>query len=55
MIVLNSLNDDGAGFEVSTNKITIIERSGKEHSYTKKPKTEVASDVVDVLMDTFKR
>lgn len=55
IIVLNSLNDEGAGFEVSTNKVTIIERSGKEHSYVKKPKEEVAIDLVNVLLDTIKR
>ena len=55
MIVLNSLNDEGAGFEVSTNKVTIIERSGKEHAYDKKPKEEVARDLVDMLMVTIKK
>ncbi len=55
MIVLNSLREEGAGFEISTNKVTIIERSGKEHAYNKKPKTEVASDLVNVLMDSIKK
>ena len=55
MIVLNSLNDEGAGFEVSTNKITIIEKSGKEHAYDKKPKEDVARDLVDMLMITIKK
>lgn len=55
IIVLNSLNDEGAGFEIDTNKVTIIERSGKEHSYDKKPKEEVARDLVDVLMTTIKK
>ncbi len=55
IIVLNSLNDEGAGFETNTNKVTIIERSGKEHSYDKKPKDEVARDLIDVLMTTIKK
>lgn len=55
MIVLNALNDEGAGFEVSTNKVTIIERSGKEHAYDKKPKEDVARDLVDMLMVTIKK
>jgi phosphopantothenoylcysteine decarboxylase/phosphopantothenate--cysteine ligase len=55
LIVLNSLNDAGAGFEVSTNKVTIIERSGKSRSYDTKPKTEVARDLVDVVMDSIKK
>jgi phosphopantothenoylcysteine decarboxylase / phosphopantothenate---cysteine ligase len=49
MIVLNSLNDEGAGFGSDTNKITIIERSGAEHVYDLKPKKQVAKDIVDVL------
>ena len=55
MIVLNSLNDEGSGFEVPTNRVTIIERSGKEHSYSKKPKEDVARDLVNVLMEIIKR
>ena len=55
MIVLNSLNDEGSGFEVPTNRVTIIERSGKEHSYSKKPKEDVARDLVNVLTEIIKR
>ncbi len=33
MIVLNSLNDAGAGFGHDTNKITIFEKEGKEISF----------------------
>ena len=49
-IVLNSLRDKGAGFGTSTNKITIIERSGKSKSYDLKPKEEVAMDIIDTLV-----
>ncbi len=55
MIVLNSLNDDGAGFEVSTNKVTIIDRSGTEHAFGKKPKEEVARDLVHVMVEKIKK
>lgn len=48
-IVLNSLNDAGAGFRHDTNKITIIDRQGKTE-YPLKPKTEVASDIVEFLI-----
>lgn len=48
-IVLNSLNDKGAGFGVDTNKITIIESNGMKTAYDLKPKTEVASDIVSKL------
>jgi phosphopantothenoylcysteine decarboxylase/phosphopantothenate--cysteine ligase len=44
-IVLNSLQDSGAGFGHDTNKITIFERHGKEYSYPLKSKQEVAVDI----------
>jgi phosphopantothenoylcysteine decarboxylase/phosphopantothenate--cysteine ligase len=47
-IVLNSLNDQGAGFRHDTNKITIVsEKEVKE--YPLKPKAEVAIDIIDEL------
>ena len=48
-IVLNSLSDAGAGFRHDTNKITII---NKEHAkeYPLKPKSEVAKDIIDELV-----
>jgi phosphopantothenoylcysteine decarboxylase/phosphopantothenate--cysteine ligase len=55
MIVLNSLNDEGAGFEVSTNKVMVIERSGKRSSFDLKPKTEIARDLVNVFIDSIKK
>lgn len=48
-IVLNSLNDAGAGFRHDTNKITIIARQGKTE-YPLKPKTGVAADIIDFLI-----
>ncbi|HDR50516.1 MAG TPA: phosphopantothenoylcysteine decarboxylase, partial [Mariniphaga anaerophila] len=45
-IVLNSLNDSGAGFGVDTNKITIIERGNKKQAFELKSKKEVAADIV---------
>ena len=50
MIVLNSLNDAGAGFGVDTNKITIMDKSGKKIVYELKTKTEVARDIVDQIV-----
>ena len=47
-IVLNSLNDKGAGFRVDTNKITII-KPDEMKEYPLKPKAEVAGDIVDEL------
>lgn len=51
-IVLNSLNDKGAGFRCDTNKITIIDRS-EAVSYPLKRKQEVAEDIVDKLSSLF--
>lgn len=51
-IVLNSLNDKGAGFRCDTNKIAIIDRDGIT-AYPLKPKTEVATDIIDKLVTLF--
>lgn len=51
-IVLNSLNDPGAGFRYDTNKITIIDREGKT-DYPLKSKAEVATDIVDRLVKSI--
>lgn len=47
-IVLNSLNDAGAGFRCDTNKISIIDCEGTTE-YPLKSKKEVAADIVDRL------
>jgi phosphopantothenoylcysteine decarboxylase/phosphopantothenate--cysteine ligase len=45
-IVLNSLNDTGAGFQVDTNKITIIDKDNNQQFFELKSKNEVAVDIV---------
>ena len=45
LIVLNSLNDIGAGFMKDTNKVTLIHKSGQVEAYTLKSKQEVAQDI----------
>jgi len=50
MIVLNSLKDEGAGFGLDTNKITIFETNGSELVYEQKPKQQVAKDIVDRII-----
>ena len=47
MIVLNSLQDPGAGFAVDTNKVSIIFRGGETLEYPLKSKSQVADDIVD--------
>lgn len=46
-IVLNSLNDRGAGFGHDTNKVTILSRDGEKQSFLLKSKKEVAKDIID--------
>lgn len=45
LIILNSLQDKGAGFGHDTNKITFIDRTGTVEECPLKPKTEVAKDI----------
>jgi len=51
LIVMNSLNDKGAGFGVDTNKVTIFEKNGNEIAYETKPKQQVARDIVDRIVN----
>jgi phosphopantothenoylcysteine decarboxylase/phosphopantothenate--cysteine ligase len=48
-IVLNSLKDEGAGFGHDTNKITIIDRSGKIDTFELKTKQEVSVDILNKI------
>jgi len=45
-IVLNSLEDAGAGFGHATNKITILRRNGLQTAFELKTKVEAAQDIV---------
>ncbi len=51
LIVLNSLNDEGAGFATDTNKITIIDRDLQKTVYDLKSKEEVARDICQKLIE----
>jgi phosphopantothenoylcysteine decarboxylase / phosphopantothenate---cysteine ligase len=50
LIVLNSLNDPGAGFGHSSNKITIFDKRGGEYHFDKKPKALVAADIINSII-----
>ena len=50
LIILNSLNDDGAGFGGSTNKISIIDKDLNQINYPLKSKSEVADDIINELI-----
>ncbi|UKJ08492.1 bifunctional phosphopantothenoylcysteine decarboxylase/phosphopantothenate--cysteine ligase CoaBC [Solitalea lacus] len=52
-IVLNSLNDKGAGFQGDTNKITILDKNGKTETFELKTKQEVAQDIVNKIVSTL--
>lgn len=52
-IVLNSLNDKNAGFQVDTNKVTVIKNDDTAINFECKPKTQVAADIVDVIVNDY--
>lgn len=49
-IVLNSLNDEGVGFNMDTNKITIFEKNGDSFSFDTMTKNEIATKIVDFVV-----
>ena len=50
LIVLNSLQDAGAGFGYDTNKATFYLRSGEEKTFSLKSKASLAKDIVDTII-----
>lgn len=52
-IVLNSLQDEGAGFQHNTNKVTLIDKDSKT-CFPLKSKKEVAKDIVNKLVSIIK-
>ena len=51
MIVMNSLNNKGAGFEFDTNKITIIDKENSITHFKLKDKNKVAKDIINSIID----
>jgi len=51
LIVLNSLNDKGAGFKKETNKVTLIDAKEKVTEYALKSKAEVAKDILNQIIN----
>ncbi len=49
LVVLNSLNDKGAGFQFNTNKITIVNKNNKITKFELKNKEAVASDILNEI------
>ncbi|ASU35989.1 phosphopantothenoylcysteine decarboxylase [Mucilaginibacter xinganensis] len=54
-IVLNSLNDEGAGFKKDTNKITIIDSNLQTTAYGLKSKEDVAHDICTKIVELIKK
>lgn len=54
LIILNSLNDKGAGFQSDTNKITIFNRAFEKTVYDTKSKNEVAKDICHAILKLVK-
>jgi phosphopantothenoylcysteine decarboxylase/phosphopantothenate--cysteine ligase len=53
LIVLNSLNDEGAGFGKPTNKVTFIDRDFNEEPMDLKTKEEVAQDIINKIKNRY--
>lgn len=54
LVVLNSLNDQGAGFKSDTNKITIFNKALEKTTFEMKSKTEVAKDICEAILKIIK-
>lgn len=50
IIVLNSLNNEGAGFSFDTNRISVIKKNGLVKDFELKNKKEVAKDIIDEVI-----
>ncbi len=53
LIVLNSLNDEGAGFGGATNKVTIIDKNENSVNYSLKSKADVAKDIMQNILKQY--
>ena len=51
LIVLNSLQDNGAGFGHDTNKVSIIDKANNIARFELKSKTEVAKDIINAIVE----
>ena len=54
LIVLNSLNDENAGFNYDTNKVTIIDKQKNIFKYDLKSKDDVANDLFTKILNDIK-
>ena len=54
MIVLNSLRNEGAGFQHATNLVTILDKNGNVQTGKLKDKAQVAEDIVGFIANYLK-
>jgi phosphopantothenoylcysteine decarboxylase/phosphopantothenate--cysteine ligase len=54
IIILNSLQDEGAGFGYDTNRITIIDSNNNIDKFELKSKEEAARDILDKIVSMLK-
>jgi phosphopantothenoylcysteine decarboxylase/phosphopantothenate--cysteine ligase len=54
MIVANDLLKNGSGFNADTNAVTILDRSGKSIEIPTMPKSEIASHIMDAVVELLK-
>ncbi|WP_338378472.1 bifunctional phosphopantothenoylcysteine decarboxylase/phosphopantothenate--cysteine ligase CoaBC [uncultured Flavobacterium sp.] len=55
LIVLNSLNDEGAGFGKPTNKVTFIDKNFSIEPIALKSKEDVAKDIIEKVLQHFQK
>ena len=55
LIVLNSLNDEGAGFGKPTNKVTFIDKDFNIFPQELKSKEEVAKDIIAQIIKHYEK
>ena len=53
MIVLNSLKDKGAGFNVPTNKVYLMDKSGKVIDIPLQSKEKIAALIVEYMLTVY--
>jgi phosphopantothenoylcysteine decarboxylase/phosphopantothenate--cysteine ligase len=55
LIVLNHADEEGSGFEVDTNRVTLIGRSGEAESLPVMAKQDVAERILDRIVEILPR
>jgi phosphopantothenoylcysteine decarboxylase/phosphopantothenate--cysteine ligase len=53
LIVVNDATEDGAGFAVDTNRVTLLSRDGADERLPLMPKTELADVIIDRVVRLF--